>query len=241
MKVLSWNIRQGGGRRLTAVIAAIARHEPDIAVINELRARTAPALCTALADLGLAFYETTAPTGSENGILVASRQPLNGLVPSEPSRRLRHALLEVELPAWGIIGAVYGPMLTQAHTPFWNELADHAIALVGERYLLIGDFNTGEAGIDAYKKRFAGSDQFLAIRAAGFVDLWRTTHSATEHTWFSFGRQGVPLNGFRIDHALASPPLASSSVSCDYSHTERQPERISDHSILLVQFAARAT
>jgi exonuclease III len=94
---------------------------------------------------------------------------------------------------------------------------------------------TCEAGVDAYKTPLAGSVQFVAIRDAGYVDLWRTTNTTTEQTWFSFGRAGVQLNGFRIGHALASPSLAQRARACRYSHGERE-ERLSDHSILLVDF-----
>jgi exodeoxyribonuclease-3 len=240
MRVLSWNIRQGGGRRLTDIAAAIDSHQPDVVVINELRARTAPALIALLSGAGLSFEEHTGPVSSESGILVASRFPLRRLPPSPPSMIFRHGLLEVEVPNWGIIGAVYGPMLTPAHSRFWNEFAKYAATRVGSSHLLIGDFNTGEAGIDAYKKPFAGSVQFLAIKAAGYVDLWRTTNAVTEHTWFSFGRGGVPLNGFRIDHALASPHLAKRLLGCRYSHAERE-RRLSDHSILLVDFVSSDT
>jgi exonuclease III len=47
----------------------------------------------------------------------------------------------------------------------------------------------------------------------------------------------VPLNGFRIDHALASAPLAGDATRCYYSHAERE-SRLSDHSALLVEFTA---
>ena len=236
MRVLSWNIRQGGGRRLDEIARAIASHAPDVVVINELRARTAPALRSQLSAAGLGFATDTGPLGIESGMLVATRSPLRRLRRAGPSRILRHGLLEVELRNECVIGAVYGPMLTPEHRPFWNEIVTHTAARVGRPYLLVGDFNTGEAGVNAYKKPFAGSDQFVAIRASGYVDLWRATNTQTEHTWFSFGKGGIPLNGFRIDHALASPALARRLSSCRYSHAERE-RRLSDHSILLIDFS----
>ena len=234
--MLSWNIRQGGGRRLTEIVAAIRSHQPDVVVINELRARTAGDLFAQLSLAGLAFKEHTNPIGFEAGTLIAARTPLRRLPRRGPSRILQHGLLEVELPDQCVVGGVYGPMVTPAHRPFWNRLVRHAAANVDGPYLLIGDFNTCEAGVDAYKTPLAGSDQFVAIRNAGYVDLWRTTNTTTEHTWFSFGRGGVQLNGFRIDHALASPALAQRARACRYSHVEREG-RLSDHSILLVDFA----
>jgi exodeoxyribonuclease-3 len=233
-RIIAWNIRQGGGRRLDHIADALVRYEPDIVVLNEIRERTTPALRARLAAVGLSFAEHTSPAGMEGGTLVASRTPLRRLRACPAARVARHALLEVAAEPHGVIGAVYGPMVTPAHAPFWNALVKHAQRRARDSYLLIGDFNTCEAGVDAYKTPLAGSDQFLAIRAAGFVDLWRQTNGdASEHTWFSFGRGGVPLNGFRIDHALASPSLARRLTGCRYSHTEREA-RLSDHSMLVV-------
>src|SRR5690349_11714107 len=189
MRILSWNIRQGGGRRLGDIVAAIRGYEPDAVVLNEVRARTASALCEELSRAGLAFQEHTDPCGFESGTLVAARKPLRRLPRHGPSKILPHGLLEVELHDECVIGAVYGPMVTPKHRPFWNRLVRHATANVSASYLLIGDFNTCEAGVDAYKKPLAGSEQFIAIREAGYVDLWRRTNSAMEYTWFSFGRQ----------------------------------------------------
>jgi exonuclease III len=47
----------------------------------------------------------------------------------------------------------------------------------------------------------------------------------------------VALNGFRIDHAMASASLAGEATGCYYSHAERE-QRLSDHSALLVEFTA---
>ena len=233
--MLSWNIRQGGGKRLDQIGAAILGHRPDVVVLNEVRSRTGPILAATLATGGLGYHEHSDPKKLEYGTLVAARVPLRALPRRGPSKILPHGLFEVELEGWCTIGGVYGPMVTPKHKPFWNRVVRHAIANVHRPYLFIGDFNTCEAGVDAYKKPLAGSEQFVAIRDSGFVDLWRRTNSTTEYTWFSFGRGGVPLNGFRIDHALGSPVLAKHVSSCRYSHTERDT-RISDHSVLIVEF-----
>ena len=35
MRLLAWNIRQGGGTRLSRIIAAIVQHEADVLVLSE--------------------------------------------------------------------------------------------------------------------------------------------------------------------------------------------------------------
>ena len=234
--MLSWNIRQGGGRRLEAIVAAIAGHEPDVVVVNELRARTAAQLAAALRAGGLTFLEHTSPANSENGILIAARRPLRRRRVGGPARVFGHGLIEVEVEGWATVGAVYGPLQRTTLRDFWDRMVRHAARRAKDRYLLIGDFNAGESFVDAQGYKFMSSDYLVAIRAAGFIDLWRTRNAETEHTWFSFGRGGVPLNGFRIDHALASARLAAQMTRCYYSHAEREA-RLSDHSALLVEFA----
>ena len=115
----------------------------------------------------------------------------------------------------------------------------HAKLRLDQRYLLIGDFNSGESLVDTEKYQFTSGDRFLALRSLGLVDTWRAEHGdKREYSWFSFGRGNVQLNGFRLDHALASPMLAECVSSCRYSHAEREA-RLSDHSILLIDTAER--
>jgi exodeoxyribonuclease-3 len=238
LRILSWNIRQGGGRRLPCIAAAIERHQPDVVIVNELRERTSHGFVEELSRAGLPFAVHNEPAGFEYGILVASRAPLRRLAESKPSTIVRRSLLEVELSDEFTIGALYGPMVTPQHGYFWDAVVEHAGHHRERSYLLIGDFNTCEAGVDCYKSPIAGSDQFLRLRDLGYCDLWRKHNpDHIEHTWFSFGRGGVPLNGFRIDHALATPALAQRATRCWYSHEERA-QRLSDHSIMLVEFSA---
>jgi len=40
IKILSWNILHGGGRRMDAILDAIAGHKPDILTLQEVRWRS---------------------------------------------------------------------------------------------------------------------------------------------------------------------------------------------------------
>ena len=49
LRLLAWNIRQGGGSRLPAIVEALARHEADVLVLSEYRGGdSALRLCEAL-------------------------------------------------------------------------------------------------------------------------------------------------------------------------------------------------
>jgi len=182
VKILSWNIRQGGGRRLDAIVAAIAGHEPDVVVVNELRSRTTPHLVAAFRASGLAFHEHTWPTSSENGTLIAARAPLRRRRAGGPARVFRHGLLEVDVDGWATVGAVYGPLQPSTLRAFWDRMVGHATRRADSRYLLICDFNAGESYVDARAYKFMSSEYLVSIREAGFVDLWRARNTETEHT-----------------------------------------------------------
>src|SRR5215472_5924296 len=76
MRLLAWNIRQGGGSRLPRIADALKRHDADIVVLSEYRGGpSAPRLCAALHALGYRHATTLVPPPSRNGVLVAARFP----------------------------------------------------------------------------------------------------------------------------------------------------------------------
>ena len=76
LRLLSWNIRQGGGTRLSAITAALVRHEADILVISEYRGGdSASRLREALIGLGYRHQTGLAPPPGKNGVLIAARRP----------------------------------------------------------------------------------------------------------------------------------------------------------------------
>jgi hypothetical protein len=53
VRLLAWNIRQGGGSRLVGIIDALARHDADVLILSEYRGGdSAEPLRSALATLG---------------------------------------------------------------------------------------------------------------------------------------------------------------------------------------------
>lgn len=171
--------------------------------------------------------------------MIAARHALRVDPPARPTRLARHGLLEVQLETHALtIGAVYGPLLSPVHDRFWAAMVGHARSRCNQPYILIGDFNSGESGVDTEGYRFSAGDRFLALRKLGWVDAWRTVHGdRREYTWYSIGRGNVRLNGFRLDHALVSPALAGHVSSCHYSHAEREA-CLSDHSLMLLEYGS---
>jgi hypothetical protein len=73
LRLFAWNIRQGGGTRLSRIAAAIAQHDADVLVISEYRGGdSGERLRASLAAIG--YRHTTAltpPSAGGNGVLIA--------------------------------------------------------------------------------------------------------------------------------------------------------------------------
>ncbi|MEO8597342.1 MAG: endonuclease/exonuclease/phosphatase family protein [Candidatus Solibacter sp.] len=244
MKLLSWNIQHGGGTRDVRIVSAIAGHNPDLIALSEFRARPGMALCQAFGANGWPHIVSSSPTGIDNGICVLSRTPVsNGRPnPAPPENAVRW--LDVDLPEQGfgiavmhIITALPGAKDPEgaAKTRFWDALLTFAEEHAGKPLLILGDLNTGIHGVDEAGATFLCAEHFARLSALGWVDVWRHFHGdASEYTWYSLPRAGVPPAGFRLDHAFATQSLLPRIKECRYSHDERE-QKVSDHSVLLLE------
>jgi exodeoxyribonuclease-3 len=240
MKVLAWNLRHGGGSRIPNIAAAIVAHGPDVAILTEYRASAGRELRGRLRDAGYAHAEEAPLTSRQNGVAIVSRWPLQP-AGSCPAPVPPHRWLEVYAPEvmTSFVG-FYGPLENEAFDDWWHAVRVAVQPRLQDRFLMAGDFNTGMSVVDAPRNQFYCSDHFEALQQLGMRDAWRVHNPNTrEYSWFSV-RGGRPVNGFRLDHALASPPLANHVTRAHYSHSEREVMKISDHSILLVEFTLAA-
>jgi exodeoxyribonuclease III len=228
LRLLAWNIRQGGGARLPAIMAALARHAADIVVISEYRGGdSAKRLRAALAASGYRRQTSLAPPPGKNGVMIAMRRPFreHGAISTalpEPYR-----MVQVEVAGLLLCG-IYMPNLLQK-VPYWEALIAALAAGTGGTALAIGDFNTCRAYVDEPGAIDATAHFIDKLEAIGFCDLWRRRHpEGREFSWYS-----TRGNGFRIDHAFLSPDLAVRAGAIRYSHEERSAG-LSDHSPLIL-------
>ena len=233
MRLLTWNIRAGGGTRLPAIAERIAAHAADVLILTEYRSGDAGRrLRSVLSDQGYLWCSPVEPPGIRNGVLIATR--------AKPGR-IAHVTDHVPEP-WRMLTvivdrirlfAIYMPNL-KAKIPYWEALIDAATPHAGGRALAIGDFNTCRAFVDE-PGSFDRTAYFMdRIQDAGFRDVWRDRYpEGREYSWYSHRN-----NGFRVDHAFASPGLAKRIGGIRYSHAERSVG-LSDHSALVLDIAPR--
>jgi exodeoxyribonuclease III len=229
LRLFAWNIRQGGGTRLSRIVAAIAQHDADVLVISEYRGgESGERLRAALAAIGYVHVTAATPPAGGNGTLIAARQPfddggpLTDAVP-EPYRIVRAYVGPLR------IHGVYMPNLLKK-VPYWQALlAALAAESLSAQAVAIGDFNTCRAYVDEPGAIDACAHFMDEVAAIGYCDLWRERNpEGREFSWYS-----TRGNGFRIDHAFLSPALAGRVGEIRYSHDERT-SGLSDHSALLL-------
>jgi exonuclease III len=226
MKLAVWNIGQGGGSRTPRIVEELSARDADVIALAGYRAGTA--IDEELRGRGWPYVATSGPAGKENGIAVFAGTPV-GRVEARG-----HRWLEVELEGFGIwvllLPAATNPAKTEEKRRLWDEAVREAEARRGEPWLLTGSWNTGAHRVDEKGRTYVCAEQFGRLSELGWVDAWRKFHPGeTEWTWYS--NQG---NGFRVDHAFASPALVKQVRECRYSHREREA-KLSDHSMVLVE------
>ena len=245
MRIVSWNIRAGGGKRIDAIARALARWAPDIAALSEFR-DTPPsrALATRLTELGLTHQRTTAdPTHrAVNALLVASRYPLRRLpTPSveDPQRMLAVRIDAPEVPGLRFLAVHVPNRVTGRKYGFLDAIVDWAAHTPGHAPgLIVGDTNSGLREIDEESPAFNVTEEtwFTRLAELDWLDLYRQQHGTRRaYTWYSPNGD----NGFRLDQLFASNSLCARFHPMKYRWAGgRRRAGVSDHAAIIAELAA---
>ncbi len=251
MRVVSWNIRAGGGRRVPAIADQIARWAADVVALSEFRA-TPPSgdLALALSRHGLAHQLSTASSEfpGVNALLIASRWPLARVrlrvAPSIESGRW--LLARVASPCAITLGAMHVPnRVTGRKFPFLDAVLGVAHGWRRGPALLVGDTNSGLIDLDEEVPAFNFEEDswIRGLEAAGWADAFRRLGGTRRaYTWYSPNGG----NGFRIDQAFVNralrPRLQSAAYEWGAAPAGRsgraRRDALSDHAALLVDLDA---
>lgn len=232
MRLVSWNILQGGGRRLAGILDAIEVWSPDILTLQEMRGRNLGEVRDRLKKIGLEFsYLSTADSDTQNGIFVAARTSIDVGDFIQDRAGICH-VLEAEVAGLTLL-PVHFPQ-KKAQIPLFDALAQDSDSLLGLDAVLIGDLNCGIPFEDSTAKTFANARHFQACKDAGWIDAYRHINGAAarDFSWVN-PRTG---RGFRYDHALVSPSLLPRLSTMAYDHSVREIG-LSDHSALILNLA----
>ena len=247
VRLVAWNIRAGGGRRIELIADQLRRWRPDVVALSEFRGTPASAwLAEELAARGLPHQRTTAESASEvNSLLIASRWPIrtrpNSDAPTEPNRWL---LAGIEAPTPFAIGAMHIPnRVTGRKGDYLASVLDLTRRWRGGPALIVGDTNSGRIDLDEEVSTFdLREDRWMrSLDAGGWADAFRALHGERRaYTWYSPNGR----NGFRLDEAFINralqPRLRAARYVWGKPRGERTPRRevLSDHAALIVDFDA---
>ena len=227
IRILSWNIRQGGGSRILQIVKTIEQSEAPIITLNEFRNNASGIqLRTALLKLNYRYQTVTAAPANDNAVLIASKFPCHSRLFPKADEEFPHNIVQAEFDAFHLIG-VYLPH-KKKHKLF--EFMTELIKKDHKPYVIAGDYNTGKNYIDQKGNSFWYTEELEHFEAAGMIDAFRHKQGdVKEYSWYS--HQG---NGFRYDQTYVEESLVALVTDCYYNHKVRE-DNISDHSAMVLE------
>jgi exodeoxyribonuclease III len=225
LRVMTYNILEGGGERMPYIRDVIRGQSPDAIAIQEANDRD---LIEALArelEMRLVFGESNSAFHMAWLTSLPIRRSANHRLPE-----LRKTLLELEVEWEGQPLRLYNIHL-KAHPEGESQRLDEIQAILrvvgpasAEPRLLMGDFNSispndqyigdiqfPDEDVAFAERAYRHPRQVIpAVLAAGYVDTYRAMRpDAAGYT------AKTPTPVVRIDYIFASPALAARAVSCD--------------------------
>jgi exodeoxyribonuclease-3 len=256
MKIATYNVNGVNGR-LAVLLRWLTESEPDVVVLQELKAPQEKFPETAIRDLG--YDVIWHGQKSWNGVAMLSRvgeihQTRRGLPDDPDPSQSRY----IEAAVNGIlIAGLYLPNGNPRPGPkfeyklkWFDAMIAHAASLIesGLPVVIAGDFNVMPTEADVYKPErwrddalFAPEvrEAFFRLTGQGWTDALRTIHPGeTIYTFWDYFRNAYGRNaGLRIDHLLLSPTLADRLVDAQVDRDVRGWEKTSDHAPVWIELA----
>lgn len=229
MKIVSLNVRHGGGDRQDDLARHLVGYRADVLVLPEYRPAGSAVLRVALMEAGYTHFAAAGVEPHINTVAIFAR---SSFVPRTypalpPEDRVR--LFSAHFGNLGIYGVYFAN--NDAKGPLFDFLLEHGHTPTESAYCLIGDFNTGCQKLDREGVRFKHADKFKTLAEERLVDSWRVRNpDERQYTWMS--NTG---NGFRLDHVLCSPDADRAVRTVEYDHGVREVGA-TDHSAVIVEF-----
>jgi exonuclease III len=234
MRIVSLNIRHGGGNRISRLADWIETIDPSVVVIPEWRNNgSGKILRDRLTEAGFRTVATARATTKINSVLLAAIGLTESREVTPPTSPAGDLILIDLIQGVQILGCYFPQRKTKAS--FFQQCIHLAQENPDVPFVMIGDLNTGrnDLDIEGTGTRFDCADLFEALnREAGLIDLWRARYGdQQEWTWRS------SANGFRIDHAFGNKAFINRfpAFRCVIDHAPRL-SGLTDHSAVVLEF-----
>jgi len=248
VKVATFNINNIN-KRLANLLAWLAKAEPDVVSLQELKAEQEAFPVNALRSLG---YEAVwQGERSWNGVAILARNQVPVLTrTSLPGNSADHQARYIEAAVQGVlITSIYLPNGNPQPGPKFNyklawleRLIGHAAELMasGAPVVLAGDYNVVPTTQDIYPTRSLDNNAliqpesrqaFARLLAQGWTDAMRKLHpdGPLRTFWDYKFERWQKDKGMRLDHFLLSPNLSVRLVDGGVDRWARGQENASDH------------
>ncbi|MER8504499.1 MULTISPECIES: exodeoxyribonuclease III [unclassified Mesorhizobium] len=254
MKIATFNVNNINSR-LPNLLAWLAAAKPDIACLQELKARQTQFPRTALAAAGYGAVWVGQPTWNGVAILSRGAEPVltrEALPGDDSDQQARY----IEAAVNGIVVAcLYAPNGNPQPGPKfqyklnWHErLEAHAAQLLdtGLPVVLAGDYNIVPEARDIYPTRSYDDNalvqpesraSFQRLLDQGWLDALRKKYpTETLYTFWDYRRNRWPRDaGLRLDHILLSKKLSRRLVAAGIDRDVRGETGASDHAPVWVE------
>jgi exodeoxyribonuclease III len=255
MKIATFNVNSLR-KRLPIVLEWLERHRPDILCLQETKVQDQDFPALSLASSG--YHLTFRGMKSYNGVAVLTRTPPDavfsglddGKAPDEPR------LLRVVVQGIPIINT-YVPQGFEIDSPkyqykleWFKRLRQYFEKHLSPRKPAIwcGDMNVAPTPIDVHspekhlKHVCYHEDAKRAYQETvswGFIDVFRKLYpDRRQYTFWDYrAPSSLEANkGWRIDHILATAPLADQCTNVEVDIEPRRAKEASDHTFLWAEF-----
>lgn len=244
MRIVSWNIRAGGGKRAAGIVAQLLAWQADVIVLSEFRATDASCwIARELHNAGFTFQRSTANPKQPtiNALLVASHYPLRRInLKNAPSNERRWLHVNVSATTHLAIMAMHIPNRSSGlKYPFMDSVIDVVRPWRGPAAVLLGDTNSGCIGLDEESPAFNRiEDQWIkTLDRLQWKDAFRLLHGqARQFSWYSPNGR----NGFRLDQAFLHPSLHANLQAISYiwgGQPNKRKDSLSDHAAIIVDIS----
>jgi len=254
MRFASFNVNSIRAR-LPIVLPWLQKHQPDVLAMQETKVQDENFPKDAFEAIG--YQCVFRGQKSYNGVALASRHDMEHVefgLPDEPRDEARIITAQVR----GItLVNTYVPQGYLADTDKFQYKLDWFARLLNwfqsrfqptDPVLWMGDLNVAPLPIDVYDPQAmeehvcyhpAARKALARIMDWGFTDLFRKhCADAGQYTFWDYrrGSDFARNRGWRIDHIMATAPLADRCTACTIDREPRAADRPSDHTPIIAEF-----
>ncbi len=255
MKIATYNVNSIR-RRMPIVLDWLKEHQPDVMCLQETKVADEEFPAAVLQEAG--YHVSFRGMKGYNGVATLSREKpeyvMHGLHEGPDNEDAR--ILQTVIQGVAIINTYVPQGYKVDSEKYTFKLAwFRRIQTYFEKHfdpgkpvVWTGDLNVAPEPIDVYHpdRRVNDVDFHIDARNAfkrtvawGFTDVFRKLHpDRVQYTYWDYFRSAFENNwGWRIDHILATAPLADCCRACDVDLAPRHAPNASDHTVVWAEFA----